>query len=84
MKRQVLPRCSSLMTMRLRVRPCRGRAPQRWTQLSGRFCNRPPIKGVRVRSDPILKEPNQSTQNCTEALWAIVLAYRGNEFFRRP
>jgi len=34
------PRCSSLMTMQLRVRPCRGRAAQRWAQLSDRFSNR--------------------------------------------
>jgi hypothetical protein len=40
-----------LMTMQLCVRPCRGCATQRWTQLSDRFCNRLLIEGVRVRRD---------------------------------
>ena len=33
------------------VRAAQGRATQRWTQLSDRFCNRLLIEGVRVRSD---------------------------------
>jgi len=49
---KALPRYSSVMKLPLCVRPSRGaRATPRWTQLADRFWNRPPIKGVRVRSD---------------------------------